>query len=173
MTVHKPARIEERSGFNITGISAITTNAAEAAGAGIIAELWSTFYEKNIVDHVQHLDTEDRRIYGCYTNYEKEAAGRYTILLGCSVPSKDQVPAGLDIITLPPSVYAVFTTARGPIHQVVLEAWQAIWKWADSAAVHEMERTYTGDFEQYDERSADPDHAQVDIYIAVGPKRLK
>ena len=42
-------------------------------------------------------------------------------------------------------------------------AWIDIWKWFETSGV---ERTYTGDFELYDERCVDPDQAVVDIYIS-------
>ncbi|MBP1991101.1 effector binding domain-containing protein [Paenibacillus eucommiae] len=110
-------------------------------------------------------DTNGNAIFGCYTDYENGAFGEYTILLGASVSSLANIPEGMAVTTLPAARYAVFTTAKGPMNKVVIEAWQAIWQW--SAAVTDLERTFTGDFELYDERSSNPEDAQVDIYIAV------
>ncbi|MFC5589573.1 hypothetical protein ACFPRA_11775 [Sporosarcina soli] len=39
-----------------------------------------------------------------------------------------------------------------------------MWRWFEQ---EEVECTYTGDFEVYDERCLDPQNAQVDIYIAI------
>ncbi|XEC93776.1 hypothetical protein AB6A23_20835 [Paenibacillus tarimensis] len=36
-----------------------------------------------------------------------------------------------------------------------------------------VERSFTGDFERYDERSADPNNEQIDIYISIKPNRHK
>lgn len=63
------------------------------------------------------------------------------------------------------STYARFQTRKGPIEEVVFETWQQIWSWDQRYL-----RTYTGDFEWYDERSIDPKEAQIDIYIAVDEK---
>ena len=50
--------------------------------------------------------------------------------------------------------------------EVVSEVWGAVWAWEQQS-----ERTFTGDFEYYDERSLNPDHTQVDVYIAVKERR--
>ncbi|MBL3200069.1 AraC family transcriptional regulator, partial [Klebsiella pneumoniae] len=44
----------------------------------------------------------------------------------------------------------------------VCEAWEYIWQWSK-----ENKRAFTTDFELYDERALDPNHAQLDIYIAL------
>lgn len=65
---------------------------------------------------------------------------------------------------IPAATYAVFTTAKGPISEVVPEAWAYIWEWFKNS---EMKRAYTGDFERYDARSMDPANAEVDLYISI------
>jgi predicted transcriptional regulator YdeE len=92
------------------------------------------------------------------------AAGEYKLLIGCKVTEFGSLPAGLEAKILPASRYAVFTTRKGQLTAVVIEAWQAIWRWSASS---KLQRTFTGDFELYDERCSDPEQAQVDIYIAV------
>ncbi|MGV2537844.1 GyrI-like domain-containing protein, partial [Bacillus thuringiensis] len=56
----------------------------------------------------------------------------------------------------------VFTTRKVPVAEVVREAWEYIWQWSK-----ENKRAFTIDFELYDERALDPNHAQLDIYIAL------
>ncbi|WP_268234762.1 GyrI-like domain-containing protein [Fictibacillus barbaricus] len=56
----------------------------------------------------------------------------------------------------------VFTTRKGPIPEVVIEAWQEIWDWSE-----DRERAYKTDFEVYGENAKDPQNSQVDIYISV------
>ena len=64
-------------------------------------------------------------------------------------------------LTIPAATYAVFTR-KGPVAEVVCEAWEYIWQWSK-----ENKRAFTTDFELYDERALDPNHAQLDIYIAL------
>ncbi len=66
--------------------------------------------------------------------------------------------------TIPAAKYLVFTSEKGSMPDIVIKAWQDIWAWFASS---EIERAYTGDFESYDERCANPQEAQVDIYIAI------
>ena len=55
----------------------------------------------------------------------------------------------------------VFTTERGPVQKVVVEAWIKIWQ------MTEHERSFVADYEVYDERVADPENTIVDIYVGV------
>ncbi|MDZ7543437.1 transcriptional regulator, partial [Clostridium perfringens] len=57
-----------------------------------------------------------------------------------------------------------FTTERGPFGKLVADAWQAVWALTAASGI---ERTYTGDFERYDERCQDPENAVVELYIAI------
>ena len=66
---------------------------------------------------------------------------------------------------VPSGKYAVFTSARGPAVEVVPEAWQRINSLSKSAPGGD--RTYRADFEVYGPRAADPQHAQVDIYVGI------
>jgi len=152
--------------FKLIGIDVRTTNQAEVSGQGKIGELWGRFWSADVQGALAKAAQEgDARVYGCYTDYENGAAGEYTILIGRMAGQAEDVSEGLTTVHVPAAKYAVFTTRRGPFGEVVHEAWQRIWEWASSSS--EWERTYTGDFELYDERSADPENAVVDIYIAV------
>ncbi|BCE14888.1 hypothetical protein RSC3_02244 [Bacillus paralicheniformis] len=48
----------------------------------------------------------------------------------------------------------------------MFETWQEIWTWDEKNL-----RTYTGDFEVYDEQAENPENAQVVIYVAVDRKK--
>jgi len=152
--------------FRLVGIGARTTNQAELSGTGKIGELWGRFWSDGVQEALAKAAQEgDSRVYGCYTDYENGTGGEYTIVIGRMAGQAEDVQEGLTPVDVPAAKYAVFTTRRGPFGEVVHEAWQRIWEWASSSS--EWERTYTGDFELYDERSADPENAVVDIYIAV------
>jgi len=159
----QPLRIEEKESIILAGISVITTNADEINGKGKLGALWTKFYSDDVSSLIGK-PASDGAIYGCYTDYENGAAGRYRLLIGMKVHNIDDKPAGLDFVITPAAKYAVFTTSRGPIQEVVFQAWSEIWQWSETSS---MKRTYTGDFEYYDERCVDPTNAQVDIYIAI------
>lgn len=161
--VKQPDRIVEREEMYVAGIAARTSNAREMTGDAGIPKLWERFWQESIQHRIPG-KIEPNTIYGCYTDYVNGAAGEYTMLIGSRAGSLDELPDGLASITLPAAKYAVFTSARGPIAKVVVDTWQAIWKWSAAAG---MERTYSGDFELYDERSSNPEDAQVEIYIAI------
>lgn len=82
--------------------------------------------------------------------------------MGHEVDPHEALPEELNSVELPPATYAVFTSRKGPMGEVLSEAWGAVWAWNNQGM-----RTFTGDFELYDERSLDPEHVQVDLYIAV------
>lgn len=65
---------------------------------------------------------------------------------------------------LPKGNYLVFLTKKGPVQEVVPQAWADIWAYFQSAP---EQRAYTGDFELYERRDFDPANAQVQIYIAI------
>lgn len=111
-------------------------------------------------------------IYALYINYESDASGAYTVLIGHEQSieeSRRGLPSlgneeGLYTEKVPGSRYVVFTTNRGPVHQAVSEKWQEIWA---SSAHGLLKRTFRGDFELYDARSFNPNDATVQIYVAV------
>ena len=64
----------------------------------------------------------------------------------------------------PAATYAVFTTDQGPLAKVVPQAWLGVFKLEDEK---KLLRAYQTDFEIYDQRSQDPQNAQVDLYIGM------
>ncbi|MNL69814.1 Bacterial transcription activator, effector binding domain [compost metagenome] len=72
----------------------------------------------------------------------------------------------MDLLKIPAQNYAQFTTTKGPMPQIVIETWQNIWMQEDHS---KLKRQYTYDFEVYDQRSADPRSAEVEIYIGLKP----
>lgn len=159
----QPVKIIERGEMTLAGISARTSNMREYTPEAVIPQMWERFWKEGLLARIPNA-AEPGVIYGCYHDYENGASGEYSMLIGTSVITDAALPEGFKAVTVPAAKYAVFTTARGPLAQVVTEAWAAIWKWSSAS---EMTRTFTGDFERYDERSANPEDAQVDIYIAV------
>ena len=71
---------------------------------------------------------------------------------------------GFEHAFIPESTYMVFTTKKGPVYDVVLQAWEYIWQYFQESP---EKRTFTGDYELYDNRNFDPSNAEVQIYIAI------
>ena len=107
----------------------------------------------------------DSNILAVYSDYESDANGAYTFLLGARVSSTDNVPSGMVAKKVPAGRYAVFTSEKGFVGKVVPETWSRIWAVPKSAPGGN--RAYQADFEAYDQRAADPQNAQVDIYVGI------
>jgi predicted transcriptional regulator YdeE len=117
--------------------------------------MWSSMFLKKLV----------RSFTPSYTDYASDANGDYTLVLGAQVRPGTQAPAGMIAQAVPAGQYAVFTSERGPVAKVVVETWMRIWAYYQLPA--NGHRAYRADFEVYDERAADPNNAQVDIYIGL------
>jgi len=155
--------IEQHSGFYVVGVTARTNNAQEMSGNGKIGNVWQTFLQPSLVAKIP--DKIGIDLIAVYTDYETDHTGHYTYLLGLPTSSTEVPSANLTVKHIPPGRYAVFTSARGPVQQVVPEIWQRIW----SMSPEELggTRSFHADFEIYDQRSADPDNAQIDVYVGL------
>lgn len=147
-------------GFDFLGTSAITSNQAEMNGEGIIPALWANFYQEQILDLIPN--KKNPTILALYTRYKSDETGPYTIAIGTEIAENRTIPDKLEKFEIPESNYIVFTTRKGPVQEVVVEAWQEIWEWSKT-----NERAFQTDFELYDERAIDPLNGQVDIYISI------
>lgn len=140
--------IIEAGGFAIVGRAARTSNAKEMSGDGAIPKLWMS------------LPPGSSRI-ALYTDYESDEHGEYTFVLGSRAGEGASSGAGMVLKKVPRGKYARFTSERGPVQKVVVEAWMKIW------AMKDHERSFVADYEVHDERAADPENAIVDIYVGV------
>src|SRR5271157_1226221 len=158
-------QIVYQQSFQVVGIEASTNNAKEAGPDAIIGKLWQQFLSQNLLNKIP--DKVDQSIIAVYTDYASDANGQYTFVLGAKVRPVPNpvVPEGMVVKTVPAGRYAVFTSDRGPVAKVVVETWKQIWAYYQSPA--NGQRAYRADFEVYDQRAADPNNAQVDIYVGV------
>ena len=158
-----PGRIVQEPGFTLVGISVRTSNAIEMSGRGVIGKQWDRFLKDGLLEKIRHRAGSD--IVAAYTDYESDHSGAYTFIIGAKVNSAEIVPQGMVIKEVPPGKYAVFTSARGPAAKVVPKSWQQINSLPKSAPGGD--RTYQSDFEVYGASAADPEHAQVEIYVGI------
>ncbi|OUL06361.1 GyrI-like domain-containing protein [Bacillus spizizenii] len=142
------------------GLSQRTSNALEMTEERRIPALWDQFWKKDM--SVLFSQATDQSIISLYSNYEQETKGFYTFSIGTFQADSRTLPEPYENIDLPASAYAVFTSKIGPIEEVVYETWKEIWTW-DKRHL----RTFTGDFEMYDQSATVPQRAQVNIYVAI------
>jgi predicted transcriptional regulator YdeE len=153
----------QKPAMTLIGVAARTTNAEEAGPNGRLPGLWNTYFASGIAEQTQV--SNSHLIYGLYTHYESDASGAYTVVVGHECDDVAvEVPEGLVQANIPEAQYMVFRTKRGPVFEVVVQAWNEIWAYFEHSSI---KRTYTGDFELYDGRNMNPADAEVDIYIAV------
>lgn len=147
--------------FQIMGIKTRTSNAAEMKGANNIGSLWNTFFSEQVAAKIPNrLDDE---ILGVYFDYESDANGPYSVLVGVRVADGTKPIAGTELLDIPSQSYTKFTTEKGQMPNVVIDTWKRIW---ETESKGELNRKYTYDFELYDQRAADPTACQVDIFIS-------
>jgi predicted transcriptional regulator YdeE len=158
----KPKVIEE-AGFNVIGIAERTTNAREMSGEGVIGRQWGRFMQENLLAQIPN--KADSSIIAVITDYASDKDGEYTHLIGARVTSTADVPAGMVVKKVPAGKYAIFTSEKGSVAQVVVGTWQRIWAQPKNAPGGN--RAYKADYEVYDERAMDPQNAQMDVHVGI------
>lgn len=157
--------VENKSEIKLVGLTARTNNKNEMNPAtSKIGELAGRFWGQNIAGQISDKKNPGVTL-SIYTEYDSNEHGDYTYFIGEEVASFENVPPGLQQLTIPAAKYQKFTTSPGKMPEVVINAWQQIWKM--SANDFGGERAYVADFELYDQRAGDPDNASLDIYIGI------
>lgn len=148
---------QKMESFHVIGIAVKTTNENWQSSVDIPA-LWNKFMTEDIMAQIPN--KVDQSLYCMYTDYEKDHTKPYTTILGCRVNSLGNIPIGFVGKSIKGGNY-VKRTAKGNILQgLVFDAWTKIWN-------SNIPRAFTADFEIYDERAHNPEHAEVDIFIAI------
>lgn len=144
--------LEEKT---FAGVAAVTKNDSPEM-TSIIGGLWQKFYS-GIAQKMQH--RVNRKSIGLYCDYKQD--GDYTVLVGCEIHG-DKTETGefndLTVKKVPAGRYAKFTVT-GDVQKAVGESWMEIWNTP-------LDRTFTGDFEEYQEDCASGS-GTIFIYIAI------
>lgn len=156
-------KVVQQSGFTVIGIAVRTSNAKEMTADGAIGKQWARFFQDGVMGRIPN--KADQSIVAVYTDYASDKNGEYTFLLGARVTSDADIPTGMVARKIPATKYAVFTTEKGPGPKVVPKAWSKINSLPQSAVGGD--RVYLADFEIYDQRAADPQNLQADIYVGI------
>jgi predicted transcriptional regulator YdeE len=143
--------------FNLIGISVKTTNESGQA-VNDIPKLWEKFMSENKISNIPGKVNDV--VYSLYTEYEHDHTGPYTAMLGCKVENLDNIPDGMIGKSFNGGSYLKLTTKGDLTSGLIVNEWMKIWEM-------DIDRAYTADFEIYDERSANPANAEVDILVAI------
>lgn len=148
--VQKPAIL-------VIGIECRTSNALEA-GPQDIPKLWGRFYGEDIISRIPNKVSNE--VIALYCDYEGDYTQPYSVVIGCPVSSIDAIPEGMVAKTIPASSYVVLH-AIGEHPKTLIETWSKIWQEPN------LERTYSGDYEVYNEKFFSKSPQEIDVYVAV------
>ena len=158
-----PFTIRKMPARTVVGISRRTTNAGGKSVRDIPAA-WAAFLQQNANAKIKNRAAPPV-MYAVYSDYASDWRGEYSYLIGCGVTREGAAPAGMEARRIPAQTCAVFTV-KGRMPDEVVMAWSQVW-------LSDLPRKYTYDFEVYDKRFVNPVVKEVDICVAVDPKKLK
>jgi predicted transcriptional regulator YdeE len=133
----------------VVGVSAVTSNMDPKMGE-IIGGLWEKLYQGGVNEAIKN-KVNDYAI-GLYSDYSNE---QYCVTAGNEVSKCENDELTVKII--PAGKYAKFSV-HGHMEKAVSKAWEEIWNM-------DLDRSFTGDFEEY--LNSSWDNADIDIYIAL------
>lgn len=158
---------EKRQEIKLVGITARTNNQNEMSGENAkIGPCIQHYYQNGLFDQIPNRKSPGIT-FCCYTDYDSDYKGDYTYFIGEEVSDLEaELPEGLQSIVVEPQSYSKFTTDKGQMPHIVIDAWQQIWSLEEQGSLG-GQRTYNTDFELYDARAENPEEAIVDIYIGI------
>jgi len=154
-----------KSEIKLVGLTARTNNKTEMnPQASKIAELAGRYWNQHMANQIPNRKNPGVTL-SVYSEYDSNEHGDYTYFIGEEVTSFENLPSGFQKLTIPAAKYQKFTTLSGKMPEVVINAWQEIWKMTS----HDFDgdRAYMADFEVYDQRALDPVNTSLDIYIGI------
>ena len=138
----------------IKGISVRTTNASEMNhSTSKIGNLHQDFSKKVGIN-----SEKGAHLYVVYFNYESDASGEYSVLVGSDEISEKSTE-NIEQVTILRGNYMVFEGA-GEMPQIVINTWSKVWEFFSKDNVP-VQRAFTTDFEYYRSQN------EIIIYIAV------
>ena len=147
-------RIVNLPAKTMVGLTGRTANNDPQMGE-IIGGLWQQLFAGGVYEQIPH--KAGANTIGLYSDYADGVNGVYSITVGCEVTETDELPTGTVRKGIPGGRYAKVTVIGDQV-EAVGRAWGELWQMP-------LERTYTGDFEEYNML---PDGSQqIDIYVAI------
>jgi predicted transcriptional regulator YdeE len=158
-----PFTVKKIPAKTVIGIARRTSN-ADGRSIRDIPATWTDFLQQNAAAKIRNRAVPPA-MYAVYSDYASDWKGEYSYMIGCGVTRAGTVPEGMEVRKIPAQTYVVIN-AKGRMPDEVVAAWSMIW-------LSELPRLYTYDFEVYDKRFTNPKQKEVDICIAVDPKKMK
>jgi predicted transcriptional regulator YdeE len=153
--------------MTIVGLGMRTNSEGMSQENSSIIALMNKYHDRKVADRIKNR-SHPGVTFAVYTEYEDNFVGSCNYIIGEVVASLgDQDLEQLQAITIPSSCYLRFTTDAGLLPDVVIKAWEEIASFSEIEMQHR--RKYLADFEVYDNRAANSNNAQVDIYIGIEP----
>jgi len=143
--------------FKAIGIAVRTTN-EDGRGVKDIGDLWARFMSEGIADKIPN--RVEQAIYSLYTDYEGDHTQPYTAMLICKVDSLDDIPDGMTGRSFAGGNYVKITATGDLTKGMIGDQWAKIGEMG-------LDRSFTADYEIFDERSHDSANAEIDFLIAV------
>jgi predicted transcriptional regulator YdeE len=157
-----PFTLQKIPALTVIGISRRTSN-ADGRSMKDIPATWTDFLQRNAGAKIKNRSLPPA-MFAVYSDYESDWRGEYSYLIGCGVTRAPVVSEGMEVRRIPAQSYAVFT-AKGRMPDEVLAIWSMIW-------LSGLPRTYTFDFEVYDQRFTNPEQKEVDVCVAIDPEKI-
>lgn len=123
----------------------------------IIGKLWDRFNVERVMERIP--EYTEGVVITLYTNYADQSDAAYTVYVGARVRDIQQVPEGLELITVPAQKYAQFL-ARGPMPESVSSAWEQIKEM-------NLPRAYGTDYDIYGPKSQNEEISEVEIFVSL------
>jgi len=154
--------------IKLVGLSVRTSYKQEVNKmTGLIFPCIQKYFHQKLFEKIPHRK-KPGTTFCAYTDYESDYTGAYTYFIGEEVSHIEKnPPEGFAILIIPPQHYAKFTTSPAPMPEVIIDAWQSIWKMSPKQLGGK--RPYITDFEVYDERAADHQRIVLDVYVGIQP----
>lgn len=151
--------------IKLVGLATRTSNKNEFNPTSAkIKPLITSYWSDSCFNKISNRKTP-LKVFAAYTNYASNEHGYYDYFFGEEVTEFTNIVEGLTSLIIPPGKYLKLTTYAAPMPELVINAWQNIWKM--NLADFGGERSYKTDFEIYDERSLNPECAVIDIYLGI------
>lgn len=162
MTPPDPERVT-RSETALVGIGVRTDNHREMdPQTAQIGGLWERVFAEDVLSRIPHA-SDDQTIVAAYTEYETDASGPYTLIVGKEVSATDDLADGFHHAVAPAGAYLRFR-ATGEMPQAVVETWQAIWTYFQNSAIR---RAYQVDLEIHRTLPSGETSVEIDIGIVA------
>jgi predicted transcriptional regulator YdeE len=159
--VNNPTIISKPS-IRLVGLKVRTSNMKESnSETAMIGKTIQKYY--SLVNHHQ----PHQLMYSVYTDYESDHTGSYTYFWGHVATQQEEANKEFETLEIPSQTYLHYKTDAGLMPDIVIGAWQFIWKSEKDGVLFNKKRNYQADFELYGESQAPEGTAIVDIYIGI------